>query len=443
MFATSKAEDLFKRYEQAHTRVETWDGEIIVTTFVRFYETLFTNRRSEMRRLHRLAGSMVIFDEVQNIPPKYWEATEEALKFLAEQWNTHFIFMTATRPAFFSDIPELTEPRKKYFFNYVSRTKLHIDLQPVPYPEIDRWLLPKIKDSRNFMVVMNTVRAAQEVYAALQANALDFKIYFLAASLIPLHREKRIAEINDKLAREEKIALIATQVVEAGVDLDFNIVIRDLGPFDSVVQAAGRCNRNALKKAGQVFLMNLVNPEHNHRRLATYIYDGVLIETTEELLQTRKLLLEKEYLKLVEDYFQRLRERKAQDENLPLILKSLNYAELGMFNLLETSLPQVPVFVEFDKEAQNFISILKRLEEIPTATYEDRLTRRKLFKSITSKMWGYIVNVPLKIAVEAGLGPLPYASRFLWLSKDHPDFKTIYREDTGFSRKIEHEALFL
>ena len=96
---------------------ETWDGEIIVTTFVRFFETLFTNKRSEMRRLHRLINSIVILYEVQNIPVKYWEVIEESLKFLATHWDVKFILMTATKPEFLPRAKELTEPKKRYFFS--------------------------------------------------------------------------------------------------------------------------------------------------------------------------------------------------------------------------------------------------------------------------------------------------------------------------------------
>jgi len=441
-----RGEEIFKFYEQAHTRVETWDGEIIVTTFVRFYETLFTNRRSEMRRLHRLAGSIIILDEVQNIPPEYWEATEEALQFLAEKWDTHFILMTATRPALLPQAFELTEPRKQFFFESLSRTVLHIEPKPVAYSEIERWLLPKVESTKNFMVVMNTVHAAQEVYEALKEQFDHFKLYFLSASLIPVHREKRISEIKASLENGAKIGLVATQVVEAGVDLDFEVVIRDLAPLDSIVQAAGRCNRNARSEAtSRVFLVRLVNPEHAERRLATYIYDGVLIGTTEELLQTLKVLPEKDYLQLVEEYFHKLRMEglKVQDSKLLTSIKAMNYEEVGTFSMLKQKVPQVPVFVEFDEQAEKLIAKLRELEGLPAKTYDARMKRRAAFKALAPKLWSYIVNVPLKVAADASLIQLPYASSFLWLPKNHIDFEKIYRKDTGFARKIEHETIFL
>ena len=447
LFKERDADRLLKRYEQAHTRVETWDGEVIITTFVRFYETLFTNRRSEMRRFHRLAGSVVIFDEVQNIPAKYWEATEKSLEFLANEWDTRFILMTATRPALLEDAVELTIPHKKFFFNKLSRTSLHIENEPVPYMDIDRWLLPKVDSVSSFMVVMNTVRSAQEVYETLKNQfGGDFNLFFLSASLIPVHREVRINEIKGKLDEGRKVGLVATQVVEAGVDLDFDVVVRDMAPLDSVVQAAGRCNRNAMSRGGgRVYLVNLINPDHNERRLATYIYDGVLIGATEEVLKDKNTLSEDKYLELVEGYFYRLRaeDREPQDKDLFKSIEILGYDELGMFSLIDKGFDQVPVFVELDEHAGRLIERLKKLENMPAKTYEQRMTRRAIFNSLSSDLWGYVVNVPVKIAAGLGINTLPYASSFLLLPRIYPDFEKIYHEDTGFVRKIEHEAIFL
>ena len=440
-------EKLLKRYEQAHTRMDTWDGEVIVTTFVRLYETLFTNRRSEMRRLHRLAGSIVILDEVQNIPAEYWEATEKSLKFLAGKWDTRFILMTATRPALLQDAFELTEPKKEVFFSALSRTSLKIESEPVPYADIDLWLLPKVESAKSFMVVMNTVRSAQEVYEWTKKSLNDrFELYFLSASLIPKHREARIKEIKKRLKNGDRVGLVSTQVVEAGVDLDFDVVIRDLAPLDSVVQAAGRCNRNAShKKGGVVFLVSLTNPDHNERRLASYIYDGVLVQTTEEILKNEISLPEKKYRRLVEEYFYKLRfeGRKSSDKGLLESTRILKYDELGMFSLIPKDSNQLPVFVEFDEQATKLIFNLQKIENLPSRSYDDRMNRKRIFQSIAPELWGYIVNVPTKVIVEVGLPPLPYASSFLWLPGDHPEFKKVYREDIGFTRKIEHEAFFL
>ena len=444
LFNSQKADDILKLYEKAHTQVETWDGEIIVTTFVRFYETLFTNRRSEMRRLHRLAGSIVILDEVQNIPVKYWEATEKAFKFLSQNWNVKFLLMTATRPALLKNAVELTEPHKKYFFSKLSRTALKIEREPVSYTQIEDWLLPKVKETSSFMVVTNTVRSAQEIFKALENKLKGYKLYFLASSLIPVHREKRIREIKKKLRKGEKIGLVATQVVEAGVDLDFDVVIRDLAPLDSVVQAAGRCNRNFNSPDGNVYFVKLKEPEGS-KILAYYIYDGVLINATENLLTGISSLQEKEYLSLVEKYFHKLRDEGLKPQNLKIIdyLNFLNYEEISKFSLIDNQIPEVPVFVEFDQEASSYIKNLENLETNSAVDYQKKFNIRSAFKELAPKLWGYVVNVPVKVVKELSLPPLPFASSFLLLPRTYPDFEKIYDEETGFLRNLDHNYLFL
>lgn len=443
-YASRDFEKILTAYEKAQTRTETWDGEIIVTTFVRLYETLFTNKRSEMRRLHRLAGSVVILDEVQNIPVKYWEVTEKSLDFLAKEWGTKFILMTATRPALFQCALELTQPKKEVFFKNLSRTELKIEGEPISYKEFYKWFKQKVQPERNFMIVLNTINSAQSIYKDLKKILNGFELYFLSASLIPIHRGKRIQEIKKKLEQGSKIGLVSTQVVEAGIDLDFNVVIRDLAPFDSIVQAAGRCNRNLKQEKGDVFFVTLINPEHEERKLALYVYDCVLINATEGMLKERSTLTEKEYPSLVETYFERLRsELKAQDREILKAIETLNYEKISEFSLIEKDYPRVPVFVEFDKKATSIIEMLKKLEELKPNTYKDRIRRRQTFKSLEPELWGYIVNVPLQIVSDVGLAQLPYASSILWLPRTHPDFDKIYDKDTGFTQKIKDSSIFL
>jgi CRISPR-associated endonuclease/helicase Cas3 len=294
------------------------------------------------------------------------------------------------------------------------------------------------------MVVLNTIRSAQDVYRSLKDTLDNFDLYFLSASLIPVHREKRLKEVRVALESQRKVGLVATQVVEAGVDLDFDVVVRDFAPLDSVVQAAGRCNRNAMEQyAGRVFVVKLSDPSANGRYLAGYVYDGVLLEIGRDVLGNCETLPEDKYLRMVEAYFEKLKERKAQEKQLLDDLLALNYGNVGMFTLVETRFYQVPVFVEFDRDAKKLIEKLEQLYKMEPKTYEERMQRRNLFKALKPKLWGYVVNVPANVVVKAGLSQLPYASGFLYLPRDHLDFTDIYREDTGFVRKIEHKALFL
>jgi CRISPR-associated endonuclease/helicase Cas3 len=440
----SQCQEQLQIYEKAHTRVETWDAEIIITTFVRFFETLLTNRRSEMRRLHNLVGSIVILDEVQNIPVIYWDLTEKILQFLASTWDTRFILMTATKPALLSDAFELTTDKKEYFYNALSRTNLIIEPEQTTYLKIEKWLLSKINKQRSFMVILNTIHSAQEIYNNLKEaySKSGYKLYFLSASLIPIHREKVIKELKNVLAdKRQKTGLIATQVVEAGVDLDFDLVIRDFAPLDSVVQAAGRCNRNADNITSNVYLVSLIDDGEKPRMLAKYIYDPVLLETNQSIMSDKTILLENDFLQLVEYYFAQLSQVKNQDFQLINDLFNLHYDKINEFSLI-TKQNYVPVFVEFDEHATELINKLRLIESMKITSYDDRLTRRQIFKTLAPELWGYVTNVPSKIAEICG-ATLPYATNFILLERDNPEFDSLYSQETGFTRKLNHDALFL
>lgn len=448
--------NFIRNYEKAYNRMETWDAEIIVTTFVQFLDTIFTNHRANMRRLHRLAGSIVILDEVQNIPVRHWESTERALRYLSEKFDLKVILMTATKPSLLPEAIELTNPKKQFFFQKLSRTNLNVELKDIAYVEYENWLLPKIQGVHNFMVIMNTIRSAQETYKYLQKwnaqNDKKYKLFFLSASIIPDHREKKINEIRSSLEKDERVALVSTQVVEAGVDIDFDMVIRDLAPLDSIVQAAGRCNRhNNAENPGEVFIVTLTDNKENlgKYRLAHYIYDSVLIKQTLKVLQNIHRIKESKYLSLVEKYFSLLRDPKGIDgkifQAVSLIkdMENLSYEKIQMFKVIESIGFQVPVFVEWDEKASKLSEILMKLEKSSPTNYQDRINRRNFLKVLKPKIWEYIVNVPINVIEKNPLGPLPYLSNILYLPREHPEFEKIYDPDLGFVREVKHEAIFI
>lgn len=440
----SKNEEIVKLYEQAFNRVETWDGEIIVTTFWRYFETLFTNKRAEMRRLHRLLGSIVIMDEIQNVPPRHWNILEEFMNIFSF-FGAKFILMTATKPELFSNPFELTQEKTKKFFFSLSRTKLHINLNETEYTELQSWLLPIFKkhhDKNSFLIVLNTIRSAQDVFRELSEmrkqgtkELENFKLFFLSASLIPLEREKRIDDIKRLLKLKQKIILVSTQVIEAGVDLDFDIVLRDLAPLDSLIQVAGRCQRNVIRSnEGNVFVFNLTD---KNRHLASYIYDPILRDSTRKILSTINSIEESRYYDIIAKYFHEINSRISPmlDEDFKL----LNYDKISKFSLIRNNgkaedIYTVPVFIE-TKESNESSLLIDKLKELEKC--QNRYLRKIYFKQISSKIWIHVVNVKENVARKLGLPILPFLSSFLYLPKDHPGFEDIYKKETGFISSLE------
>ena len=237
---------------------ENWDAPLVVTTTVQLFESLFANRPSKMRKIHRLARSVILLDEVQTLPPGLLEPTLEALRLLATPvekggYGATVVLSTATQPAF-QAIPTFKElPIREIVPNYPEH---FARLQRVAYERIEdplSWeeLAEKVRKRCQIMVVLNTRR---DVLALLSALRGDPDTFHLSTLLCPAHRREILQEVRERLREGKPVRLVSTQVVEAGVDLDFPEVWRAVGPLDRVVQAAGRCNREGRLAQGRVVL---------------------------------------------------------------------------------------------------------------------------------------------------------------------------------------------
>lgn len=245
-----------KEYQPAwrNLATENWDAPIVVTTSVRFFESLFSNRPSDLRRFHNVARSVVILDEVQTLPRKFLHPMLSAMHGLAKDWDTTLVFCTATQPAFEkSQRSEKHDPRWKpgtvrevirnsqEHFQTLRRVAVDWNLKdPLLWPELARRLLA----SRQALAIVNTRQHAVELFRELQAQAsVALPIFHLSTRMCAAHRLAKLAEIRALLKAGDPCIVASTQLIEAGVDLDFPVVYRALAPLDSMVQAAGRCDR--------------------------------------------------------------------------------------------------------------------------------------------------------------------------------------------------------
>ena len=255
--------------------IDSWDSQIILTSMVQLFKT----KSSNIRRFSNLANSVLILDEVQSLPIEVTTLFNLTMNFLNKVMNTTIILCTATQPAYDSnaithrldyggkngecpDIVELSHDESEVF----SRTELRKFKEENQYTNLSELVDFVLDNNESILVIFNTKKTVDKFYTMLE-ELTDRPIYQLSTNMCAQHRFDMISEIKQHLKDEVPIICISTQLIEAGVDVDFNQVIRSYAGIDSIVQASGRCNREGKRPKGQVTLVNLMNEEENISRL--------------------------------------------------------------------------------------------------------------------------------------------------------------------------------
>lgn len=259
--------------------IESWDSQTILTSMVQFFQTLFKTKSANIRRFSSLANSVLILDEVQSLPIEVTTLFNLTMNFLNKVMNTTIILCTATQPTYDSaaikhklsyggkygeaaDIVELTHDEKEVF----SRTELRKFDENNQHSNLSDLVGFVLENDESILAIFNTKKTVDKFYMMLE-ELTDRPIYQLSTNMCAQHRLDIISEIKQHLKKGIPIICISTQLIEAGVDIDFNRVIRSYAGVDSIVQASGRCNREGKRDKGQVTLVNLTAEEENLSRL--------------------------------------------------------------------------------------------------------------------------------------------------------------------------------
>ena len=435
-------------YNIAEFLIESWNSEIIISTFVQFMESILTNNNRRMKKYNSIANSIIIMDEVQTIPHKYWLLVKKILKDMADIFNCYFIFVTATMPLIFNEekgeILELASKKGKYF---ETCDRIELDLSYIKdkmtlnkFKEVIRKDLNKEYPEKNFLFILNTIKSSIEVYKFIKDDLKYDNVIYLSKNIVNKDLSERIKKIKDC---DQPLIVVSTQLVEAGVDIDFDRVYRDFAPLDSINQSCGRCNRNFNPaKHGKVKIFKLADENNKDKLYASYVYSDYLINMTKELFnRLPEKISEKGFFDLNKQYFLLVDAEKSNDQSNDLLdwIMSLQYYKAfenkdneRRFRLIDPKYETIDLFIPLNEEAEMLWKRYEKLKEI-----ENPWDRKKLFEEFKEAFLGYIVTVSrnnaLKHFEEADLG-----NSFNYVYPE--EIENVYDIDTGFiqSEQIQY-----
>ncbi|MFM6002643.1 MAG: CRISPR-associated helicase Cas3' [Sphaerospermopsis kisseleviana] len=358
--------------EEYKLNTERWDKPVIVTSGVEFYESLFANSPSKCRKLQSLINKVILIDESQTIPTNLIRPTLDVLKCLVKDWGCTVVLMSATQPAFTNlkedDLKGVTD-----IVPYADCVNFFDKLNRVNYQfNSDLWEIENLRNNileakiNQGLVIVNTTKLARDVYQDLSDYV---PCYHLSSRMCAEHRHVTLSTVKKLLAEGKPCFLISTQVIEAGVDIDFPQVWRQLAPLDSIIQAAGRCNREGNKDRGDVIIFKMkgfVSLDYTNRQKIT---EHLLMQTD----------LNANILDTVNRYF-RILYNENHDGGLEIqkLRENYNYPEVAeKYKVLEDS--QISVVVEYANNS-GVINDIKNKEFLTNNDW------RKLQK--------YTINVP-------------------------------------------------
>lgn len=254
--------------ENARNRLlcENWDSPIIVTTNIQFFESFYSNRSSSCRKLHNVSDSIIIFDEAQMLPTEFLKPCLEVINELVQNYGCSAVLCTATQPTLNSkaylknnalnNVKEII-PSPKSLYYKLKRVNVHYNDELLSNTEIG----DRISKLKQVLVIVNTRRDSREIFEQLYTNDEDSdSIFHLSTFMCPKHREQVLKIIRKRLDSGCSCKVVSTQLVEAGVDIDFPVVYRAIAGLDSIAQAAGRCNREGRLGKGDVYIFKGENP---------------------------------------------------------------------------------------------------------------------------------------------------------------------------------------
>jgi CRISPR-associated endonuclease/helicase Cas3 len=285
-----------------------WHLPVVITTMAHLWEVLYGDRVNSTINFHQLGKSVVILDEPQSIQAEHWAGLGKTLHLVSKKFKTAFILMTATQPHIAESATEIAPCAcQKPISNRYHCKILREELSLGKLPDVLNHHLPLKEPSG--LIVANTRREALKIHKIMcemqeKQQISRGPVLFLSTWMTPAHRRRTLKKLRDLEKEDHPRFLVSTQVVEAGVDLDFHWVARDEGPLDSVIQVAGRCNRHGKRNVGMVLVVRLKNDRG--KRFSRMVYDSILLQAMEEVTSEISEFEERQIGDVVGKYYERV-----------------------------------------------------------------------------------------------------------------------------------------
>lgn len=439
----------------------TFDHPLIITTFVQLFETLLSNRNSTLLKLPNFSNRIFLIDEVQALPPRLYIFFSAWLDTFCKRFNSYAILSTATMPDL--RIPEKKEllgnanfekiNPKNLFRDYTCPTDL---LSPIKYfnnEVFNRYIVNVIdtdqtieslrdkiiNEDNSVLAILNTIQDTKDLFNTLSDKG---NVHLLNTHFTPEDRLKKIESIKTILSKE-KVILISTQLIEAGVDIDFPVVYRDLCPLPSLIQSAGRCNRNKKIDKGNVYLFQLINQKGKYSSELIYRNDGKLfLEFIKQNISG--VIQEKELFNVQKLFFnsiaQNLEIGAYPEESMNLIeeINKAQFENVGRFQLINNNTfgTQYQFYIPKNDEDNEFEKLYELIASISKESYSEAVKSKIDINLQLNRMSMKIISVRLKSKTD--IPPLAYPNAVCGLLKLN---KENYDSTIGF--KLNKEDIFL
>ena len=394
-------DDAINDYDRLKFITESWSEPFIVSTFYQLFFALFSNNNADNVKFQSLRNSVVVMDEVQAIPHQLWSVMREMFDAISKKLNTVFVLMSATMPIITNGGCQLAD--KEAFFGFQNRYRLGFvefasQSEDEKINELKGLIKAKYEDGKSVLCVVNTIKNSKRLFKALQ-DELGDNVFCLNSYMLGGDRDetiKSLKEPNSNLVKNK--ILISTQVIEAGVDLDFDVGFRELSPLSSIIQTAGRVNREGVKEQADVFVFDTLGFE---------IYDRSLMTETEKikkyLVETlaNEPVEEQNILNYIESYFKAVGDCLGDSKDIAKAIEKFDFKKIveainEIFKTENESVVSVAIGIDLGEYEKSYFEQAKTLGRWELKSFKERL-----FKEMSC----HIVNIKKKDLAAIGQNP--------------------------------------